>query len=190
MNAGPDVLQKLISLIASLCEISPSRLRSPTIFAPIGYPDNTLITNGKTPDLNIRITPISCRKLAHMKNGSSAGSTLLSHSDMPFLAEQSAMDGKTTISTQHAEVITPASIIFFLLNLKIPIVHIYYRLRVLCIRCVYSFSSSSSDFDGAGMSSASTCVLYAISLSSSLFAASAELMSSKAFSMLVNISPK
>ncbi len=60
-----------------------------------------------------------------MKNGSSAGRTLLIQSDMPFRAEYSAMVGNITIKMQHATVIKPAAIILFPLNLKISMIYLY-----------------------------------------------------------------
>ena len=60
-----------------------------------------------------------------MKNGSNAGSTLVSHKDIPFLAEYRATVGKTTMSIQQITVINPAASIFFFLKSKISMVYRY-----------------------------------------------------------------
>ena len=68
-----------------------------------------------------------CKKFAHIKKGSNAGSTLPSQRDMPFLADYNAVVGHMTMSKQQLSVRKAAANIFFFPNLKISMVYFIHK---------------------------------------------------------------
>jgi hypothetical protein len=64
-----------------------------------------------------------CKKLLHIKNGSSAGNRLPIHRVMALLADDKAISGKATIFTQHNAIMIAANLILYLLNKKISMVY-------------------------------------------------------------------
>lgn len=72
-----------------------------------------------------------------MKNGSNAGSTSVTHSDIPFLAEYSAVSGNTTISRQHTTARIIAIVYRFIPDLKISMVYFIHKTMDICSALKY-----------------------------------------------------
>lgn len=110
INEGPELLQNISSLSASLFEMSPFLQSDAMYAAPIGYPAVTPMINAvpplpetlKSPRLKGAnalpshcASPSSLMSFVATKNGNSEGIIRLAHNLSPSRAEAAAVSGKT-----------------------------------------------------------------------------------------------